>query len=210
MPWVFSSNAPLNVLSSRLTKHFPQAWARRQIVHRLRKHFWNVVLTRPMSGLASASASAEKKSEKWHRVQKCFRDKLRKIFEIFWCIPVNELLIDGIDLSVVGFFVRLTNSQTWTRSYKQNSSLEFDSTLKLTNQRSWNWSHDWFDWSIPASSPILWWNFVYRIGSRWPNVQVTRLSCYCKVRITEQLMTKITPLEVWKYLLSPQIPSIDH
>ena len=40
--------------------------------------------------------------------------------------------------------------ETWTQSYKQNSSIEFDSMLKLNDQISHVTNLSFCNWSIPA------------------------------------------------------------
>ena len=48
----------------------------------------------------------------------------------------------------------------WTRAYKQNCNLDFDSTLELTNQIKRLTNFSFSDWSISS-----YWNFACRIGS---------------------------------------------
>ena len=52
-----------------------------------------------------------------------------------------------------------------SRSYKQNSSVEFNSTQESTNQISHVTNFSFIDWPIPALSQSLSWNFVYMFGS---------------------------------------------
>ena len=55
-----------------------------------------------------------------------------------------------------------------TQFYKQNSSVESDSILVLTNiSLMTNFSLS--DWSIPPKSQILHWIFFSKIGLRWQN-----------------------------------------
>ena len=53
-----------------------------------------------------------------------------------------------------------------TRSCKQNSSVQFDFALELTNQIKHISTISFSDWPIPVLGKILPWNFVYGIGSR--------------------------------------------